>query len=143
MKRISLFAAITAAVIASSASVAVATPPGASRAATRMAAPTKTPFTIEYNASGYYGAVKCTGTHVVSKKFPGGKDVETCETTEGQLKRMVAGKGQKEFETEGGGHVAEWESDSGSAQRTTNFTYNVNKGLTKFKLIAIYAPPPA
>jgi hypothetical protein len=138
MRRISLLAAVTAAVIASSASVAVAAPAGAHRAATSMAAPTRTPFTAEYNASGYYGAVKCTGTHVVSKKFPGGKDVETCETTEGQLKRMVAGKGQKEFETEGGGHVAEWESDSGSAQKTTNFTYNVNKALTKFKLVAIY-----
>jgi hypothetical protein len=138
MKRISLLAAMTAAVIASSASVAVAAPAGAHRAATVASPTTRTTFTAEYNAAGYYGGVKCTGTRVVSKMFPGGREVENCETTEGQLKRMVAGNEQKEFETEGGGHVAEWESDTGSGQKTTNFKYKVNKGLTKFKLVAIY-----
>lgn len=140
MKRISLFAVAMAAALGTFASTAAAAPSGARRAATVTSMITKTPFTAEYNAAAYYGAVKCTGNYVVSKKFPGGKDVETCETTEGQLKRVIAGKAQKEFEAEGGGHVAEWESDSGSGLKTTNYSYSVNKGLTKLKIVAIYPP---
>jgi hypothetical protein len=141
MKRISLLAAITAAALCSTASVAVASPNGA-HGATRISAGTKTTFEVEYDASEYYGAVKCTGTDKVSKKFPGGKEVEICLTTEGQLKHVVAGKGQKEFENGEGGKVAEWESDSGSGKRTTNYTYNVNSKLTRLKIIAIYPEEP-
>jgi hypothetical protein len=141
MKRISLFAAVTAAALCSTASVAVASPNGAHGSA-RISAVTKTSFEVEYNAEAYYGAVKCTGTDKVSKKFPGGKEVEICITTEGQLKRVVAGKGQKEFENSEGGKVAEWESDSGDGKKTTNYTYNVNGKLTKLKIIAIYPEEP-
>ncbi len=83
--------------------------------------------------------MKCTGKTIVNKKFPFGKDVEKCETTEGTLKRMKAGKEQKAFENSGGGSVTEWESDSGSGKKTTDFSFSVNKKLTKFKLVAIYS----
>ncbi len=56
---------------------------------------------------------------------------------------MKAGKGQKAFETSEGGFVEEWESDSGSGLRTTNYSYKVNNKLTKFKLVAIYPAPEA
>ncbi len=97
-----------------------------------------TPYTAEYNASAYYGGVKCTGTTTTSKKHPFGRDVEICETTEGALKNVVAGKHQTQFKNGEGGTVGEWESDSGDGKKTTNYFYSVNKQLTKFKLVAIY-----
>ena len=133
MKRIALLA--VTAVLGVSASAASATP-GATSAAHRAAGVTTT-WTAEYNASTFYGAVKCSGKTTVNKKYPNGRDVETCETTEGKFKNMKAGKGQKAFvgtETT----YEEWESDSGSGKRTTNYTYSVNAKLTKFKLVAIY-----
>ena len=79
---------------------------------------------------------------MVNKKYPGGRESETCVSTEvGGLKRMKVGKGQKAFENEEGGFVNEWESDSGDGLKTTNYEYKVNKKLTTFKLVAIYAPP--
>ena len=81
--------------------------------------------------------MKCHGKTVVNKKYPKGKEVEFCETTETAFKNMVAGKKQHEFKPETGG-VNEWESDSGDGSRTTNYMYSVNKHLTKFKLVAIY-----
>jgi len=133
MKRIALIAvAVMVGAFASTASAS----PGASSNAQRAAA-TKTTWTATYNASTFYGAVKCTGRTTVSNKYPFGKEVETCETTEGQLKNMKAGKGQKAFvgtETT----YEEWESDSGSGKRTTNYSYQVNKKLTKFKLFAMF-----
>ena len=99
----------------------------------------KTPFSVTYNAAEYYGEVKCTGKHVVSKKYPEGADVEKCEAVSGTLLHMKVGKGQKLFENSGGGTVGEWESDDpGDGQRTTNFSYNVPKSLKSFKLVAIY-----
>jgi hypothetical protein len=136
MKRLVILAAVIAVGIVAPAASA---DPGAGSAAHRLAG-TKTAWTATYNASSYYGEVKCTGKTTVNKKYPGGREVETCETTEGALKHMKAGKGQKAFENSEGGSVAEWESDSGSGKRTTEYSYTVNKKLTKFKLIAVYAP---
>jgi hypothetical protein len=134
MKRIA-FPAIVA-VVGVFASAAVASP-GAARHGVRPAVVTSE-WTSTYDASSYYGGVTCTGKTVVSKKYPGGRDIETCETTEGTLKNMVAGKGQHEFKVEGGGGVNEWESDSGDGLKTTDYSYKVNKKLTKFKLVAVY-----
>ncbi len=134
MKRIALVAvAVMVGVFTSAASAS----PGASGDAHRAAA-TRTNWTVEYNASSYYGAVKCTGRTVVNRKYPFGKDSETCETTEGMLQHMKEGAGQKSFENSEGGSVGEWESDSGDGKKTTNFSYKVNKKLTKFKLVAIF-----
>jgi hypothetical protein len=141
MRRLSKFAALAAAtvfVVGAFASTALASP--GARHATRAAA-TSEWGPITYNAEAYYGEVKCTGKTVTSKKYPGGKDVEKCEAVSGTLAHMVAGKSQKAFENTEGGFVSEWESDSGSGKKTTEYSYNVNKKLTKFKIIAIYAPP--
>jgi hypothetical protein len=136
MKRIVLLAVMAAfAVYASAASAS----PGAT-GAHRLSA-TKTEWTAEYNASAYYGEVKCKGKTIVSKKYPGGKEVEKCEAVSGTLAHMKAGKEQHAFENTEGGFVGEWESDSGSGLRTTNYTYSVNNKVTKFKIIAIYAAP--
>jgi hypothetical protein len=132
MKRIAMVAvALMVGVITPAASAS----PGSSAA---KRAGTSTSWSAEYDASTYYGAVKCTGRTVVNKKYPFGKDIETCESTEGTLKNVVAGSGQKTFENSEGGTVSEWESDSGDGKKTTNYSYKVNKKLTKFKLIAIY-----
>ena len=137
MRRMTILAAVIGFCVA--APVASADP-GAGSAAARLGA-TVTTWSATYNAEAYYGAVKCAGKTKVSKKYPGGREVEICETTEGKLKHMKSGKEQKAFENNEGGSVAEWESDSGSGKRTTTYSYSVNKPLTKFKLIAIYAPP--
>lgn len=136
MKRIALLAAAMAACLtASIASAHVGAGP-----ATRKLTATTNEWKTSYDASSYYGSVQCTGKTIVSKKYPGGRDVETCETTEGTLKRMKAGKEQHAFQSEGG-EVGEWESDSGDGLRTTDYSYSVNKKLTKFRLVAVYAPP--
>ena len=144
MSRLARIAApIAVAVAALVASTGASAAPGAHHDATRAGATTKTSWTAQYDAPGYYGEVKCAGKTVVSKKYPGGKDIETCESVTGTLEHMHAGKGQTTFETSEGGSVGEWESDSGDGKRTTDFTYSVNSKLTKFKIIAIYAPPEA
>jgi hypothetical protein len=99
---------------------------------------TVTEWTATYDASQYYGGVTCTGKTIVSAKYPEGKEVETCESTELHLTDMQAGKGQTSFKNTSGGSVGEWESDSGSGKKTTDFSYSVNKQLTKFKIVAIY-----
>jgi hypothetical protein len=134
MKRIALVAvAVMVGVFTSAAAASVGASSGAHPATT-----VHTSYTAEYNASAYYGGVKCTGTTITSKKHPFGRDVEICETTEGTLKNVVAGKHQTVFKNGEGGTVGEWESDSGDGKRTTNYFYSVNKKLTKFKLVAIY-----
>ncbi len=134
MKRIALIAvAVMVGVFTSSAVASTGASTDVHRAAT-----SKTEWTAVYNASGYYGAVKCTGKTVVNKKYPFGKDIETCETTEGTLKHVTAGKEQKTFENSEGGTVGEWESDSGDGKKSTTYSYSVNNKLTKFRLVAIY-----
>ena len=134
MKRIALIVMVVClGAFASAASAA----PGGSAAAHRMSA-TVTEWTFEENVAAFYGGVKCHGKTVVNKKHPEGVDVEFCETTEGTLKNMTAGKGQKTFHGEGGIEYNEWQSDSGDGKRTTNYSYSVNKKLTHFKLVAIY-----
>jgi hypothetical protein len=130
MKRIAL---VAVAVLVGVFTSAAAASSGANPATT-----VHTSYTAEYNASAYYGAVKCTGTTITSKAHPFGRDVENCETTEGTLKNVVAGKHQTVFKNGEGGTVGEWESDSGDGKKTTNYFYSVNKKLTKFKLVAIY-----
>jgi hypothetical protein len=143
MTRISLYAALGAVTVACAvlAPVAMAAPGQRSVRADAQAklgmAAERTTYTAEYDASEYYGSVKCTGVHVVSKKFPGGKDIETCETTEGTLAHMKVGKGQTEFENTGGGEVTGWDSDDGGVE-THEFTYAVSKNLKRFRIIAIY-----
>ncbi len=105
---------------------------------TSVASATTTTWTASYDFSAGYGSVSCTGQTVVNKKYPYGKDVETCESTS-KFAHMKAGREQKEFALEGGGSYSEWESDSGSGKKTTNYTYSVNKQLTRFKLVAIYS----
>ena len=134
MKRIALLAMVVC--LGAFASAASAAPGGA--AAAHRASATVTEWTFEGNVSAFYGGVKCHGKTVVSKKYPKGKETEICETTEGTLKNMTEGKGQKTFHGEGGIEYNEWESDSGDESRTTNYSYSVNKKLTKFKLVAIY-----
>ncbi len=99
-------------------------------------------FTTTYNASEYYGGVTCTGVHIVSAKFPGGKDAETCTTTEGKLSHMKAGAGQQAFENLSGGFTVGWDSDYNGVY-TSNYTFKVNRKLTKFKLVAVYPAPEA
>jgi len=134
MKRIALVAVVVAVgVFTATASASTGAVSDAHRSAS-----SKTFWTAEYTAGEYYGAVKCSGKTVINKKYPFGKETEKCETAEGTLKHMKAGTGQVAFENTGGGFVSEWESDTGNAKRTTNYTYKVNKKLTKFTIIAIY-----
>ena len=98
----------------------------------------RTNYTFAENVSEYYGEVTCHGIHIVSSKYPAGKDIETCEAVSGKLLHMVAGKGQKEFENASGGHVSEWLSDYNRSSQTSDYSYSVNKKLTKFKIVAIY-----
>ncbi len=137
MKRIAMLAAMIAA--GAFASVASADP-GTDAAAHRQAV-TRTEWTAEYDAPGYYGDVRCTGKTIVNKKYPGGRDVESCEAVSGTLENVEAGKEQHAFKTSEGGTVGEWESDSGDGKRTTDYSYSVNKKLTKFRLVAIYPAP--
>ena len=144
MKRISLFAtlAVTAAVaMGAFASVSMAAPAGGggARAAARLSARgTRTPYEFNENVSEYYGNVTCKGVHIVNKQFPEGKDVETCTAVSGKLQHMVAGAGQKEFESTSGGHVSEWLSDYNHTSQTSNYTYTVTPKVTRFHLVAIY-----
>ena len=126
--------AVSASLFTSAASANV----GAQSSSSSKTATTVTEWTATYDANQYYGAVKCTGKTIVSAKYPEGKEVEACESTELHLINMQAGKGQTSFKNTSGGSVGEWESDSGSGKKTTDFSYTVNKQLTKFKIIAIY-----
>ena len=144
MKRISLPAALMVLALGAFAPSALAVP-AAKSGSTRpsfntkvLVTMTETPFEATYNASEYYGEVKCTGKHVVNRRYPGGRDIETCEAMNGgTLAHMVAGKGQTEFENTSGGFVTAWDSDYNSVE-THEFTYTVSKNLKKFKIIAVY-----
>lgn len=140
MKRISMAAACAVAALTLLAGTGAASAnPGAS--AQHAKAVTKSEWNAEYDAAAYYGPVKCHGKITTNKKYPGGREVETCEAVGGTLTHMKAGKAQKAFENSEAGFVEEWESDSGSGLRTTNYSYKVNNKLTKFKLVAIYPAP--
>ncbi len=54
---------------------------------------TVTEWTATYDASQYYGGVTCTGKTIVSAKYPEGKEVETCESTELHLTRHAGRQG--------------------------------------------------
>ncbi|MGO9489995.1 MAG: hypothetical protein ACLQBB_13335 [Solirubrobacteraceae bacterium] len=137
MKRFTLPCAVVVVALGAFATSATAAPVGGRHAAVAMAS-MSTPFTAEYTAGEYYGAVVCTGVHVVNKKYPNGADKETCEAAGGgKLVHMKAGKGQTEFENTGGGEVTGWDSDYNGVE-THEFTYSVAKSLKKFKIIAIY-----
>lgn len=144
MKRITLMAALGVAAtwmgVLAPAGMAAPRQGGGARPAAHelLAAPLeRTPFETSYDAGEYYGSVKCRGEHVVSKKYPDGKDTETCETLEGTLAHMKAGKDQTEFENTGGGMVAGWDSDF-NGEEAREFTYSVTGNLKKFRIVAIY-----
>lgn len=109
-------------------------------ASVSMAERTETPFTAEYNATEYYGPVKCEGVRIVSTHYPNGKDRETCISTAVPplLTNMVAGKGQTCFKNGVTGNCdGGWYSDF-DGKLSTNFKYTAGPRLTKFKIIAIY-----
>lgn len=145
MRRITLTAALGVAAMAwmgALAPASMAVPrqgDGATPAARALLAspPERTSFEASYDASEYYGSVKCKGVHVVSKKYPEGKDTETCEAVEGRLVHMKAGKDQTEFENTGGGMVTGWDSDFNGVE-THEFSYSVTGNLKKFVIVAIY-----
>lgn len=153
MKRIALFATLAIAAIAGMgafASISSAVPVstgGGGAAAVRAAEKiptTKYAFTVFYEAAEYYGPVVCGGEHIVSTKYPAGRDVESCDAepvrNNAKLVHMIPGPGQTEFENATGGFVGEWESDCPCAPglRTTDFTYKVAPNLRSFKIVAIY-----
>jgi hypothetical protein len=144
MKRISLPAALIVVALGALAPSALAAPAvksGSTRPsfnAKALVTTTEMPFDTTYNASEYYGEVKCTGKHVVNRRYPGGRDIETCEAANGgTLVHMVPGKGQTEFENTSGGFVTAWDSDYNNVE-THEFTYTVSKNLKKFKIVAVY-----
>ncbi|HUA10527.1 MAG TPA: hypothetical protein VMA83_00815 [Solirubrobacteraceae bacterium] len=99
-----------------------------------------THFTATYDVPEYYGGVSCTGVHVVSAAFPGGKDIETCTSTEGKLSHMTTGTGQTTFANSSGGFTSGWDSDYDGVY-TSDYTFSVNRKLTRFRLIAIFPAP--
>lgn len=133
----------SASIAAPSTSGSLGGPLSAGLGASIRAAATKASYTTTYDAPEYYGEVTCTGKFIVSKKYPAGKEVETCVATSGTLAHMVAGKGQTQFENTGGGFVAGWDSDykKGEFNETVlaeSFTFTVAKSLKKFRIVAIY-----
>jgi hypothetical protein len=152
VKRVTLLATLavaamgvfaSASMAAPAASVSLGGPLSAGLSTSIRAAATRTAYTTTYDAGEYYGEVTCTGKFTVSKKYPAGKEVETCVAASGTLAHMVAGKGQTQFENTGGGFVSGWDSDYKKGEfsetvETHEFTYTVAKSLKKFKIIAIY-----
>jgi hypothetical protein len=143
MRRIALLAAPLTVAVGLFASTASAAPSGSSSqtaaGSVRSAGIARevTEFEANYNAPEYYGEVHCVGKHIVSNKFPNGKDVEKCYAVTPPLAHMTAGKGQTTFENSNGELVSGWNSDYNGAL-STNFTYNVSANLSKFALKAIY-----
>jgi hypothetical protein len=102
------------------------------------------PFTTEYDAEGYYGAVKCKGKHETDEKggYPGtetegGRDVEHCKSTTGKPLIGLApgeevGLGDGWFPGSSG-----WNSDY-DGQGATKIGYKVSANGMSFKLIAYY-----
>ncbi|MGO9319547.1 MAG: hypothetical protein ACLQBY_01910 [Solirubrobacteraceae bacterium] len=100
-------------------------------------------FTAEYDAEGYYGAVKCKGKHETNAGlgYPGtptegGRDVERCKSTTG--KRLV-GLAPGETVSPGGWFPGSsgWDSDYDS-QAATSIEYTVSGNGKSFKLVAYY-----
>jgi hypothetical protein len=144
MKRISLPAALMVLALGVFAPSALAVPAATSGSvkpsidAKALVTTESTTIETTYDASEYYGEVTCIVKHVVNKRYPEGRDVETCEATNGgKLVHMVAGKGQTEFENTSGGFTTGWDSDF-NGKETHDFTYTVSKNLKKFKIIAVY-----
>lgn len=148
---LSLFTASTLAALAAGSSVAIAAPgsagftPALRPAALLSAQRSSTAFEVEYDASGYYGAVKCKGHHVINEaNYPGnategGRDVEVCKSTTGKpLATLAPGEVGTEFPGS-----SEWESDyfsfvKGLDVRTTNVSYRVSPNGKTFRLVAVY-----
>jgi hypothetical protein len=101
-------------------------------------------FATEYNAEGYYGAVKCKGKHETNAAlgYPGtetegGRDVERCRSTTGKPlvglmpdETVELGKGW--FPGSSG-----WNSDY-DGQAASEIEYKVSANAKSFKLVAYY-----
>lgn len=97
---------------------------------------TSIPFTVEYDAEGYYGPVKCTGKHQTNpRKYTGSRDVEKCESTSPPLLTVVGHEVGEWFPGSSG-----WASDYNGAA-ASSASYKVNAKATKFKIVAYYPPP--
>lgn len=102
------------------------------------------PFTAEYDAEAYYGAVACKGRHQANEKkdYPGtategGRDVERCKSTTGKpLVGLTPGEtvelGKGWFPGSSG-----WDSDYDS-QAASEIEYTVSSTGKSFKLVAYY-----
>ena len=140
-------------------SSALAAPTGAGAgdaavtAAHRYAKPTRVSFAVEYDASEYYGPVRCHGKHETNERrhYPGtetegGRDVEKCtSTTGGPLVGLTPGaQDQTMFPNTSGGSVGEWESDYFSLVKgiggvdTSDFSYDVSGNGKSFTIVAYY-----
>ena len=94
---------------------------------------TSVAFTAEYDAEGYYGAVKCSGKHETDpKKYEGSRDVEKCESTSPPLLTVVPGEMGEWFPGADG-----WDSDYNQAA-ASSASYVVSANAKRFKLIAYY-----
>jgi hypothetical protein len=102
------------------------------------------PFTAEYDAEAYYGAVKCKGKHEADEKagYPGvgtegGRDVEHCKSTTGKpLVGLTPGEevqlGKGWFPGSSG-----WDSDY-DGQAASEIEYTVSMNGKSFKMVAYY-----
>ncbi|HSZ13713.1 MAG TPA: hypothetical protein VK790_06735 [Solirubrobacteraceae bacterium] len=102
------------------------------------------PFATEYDAEGYYGAVKCKGKHETNANagYPGsasegGRDVERCKSTTGM---PLIGLAPGETVALGAGWFpgsSGWNSDY-DGQAATSIEYVVSANGRSFKLVAYY-----
>ncbi|HYM54227.1 MAG TPA: hypothetical protein VES97_02610, partial [Solirubrobacteraceae bacterium] len=104
---------------------------------------TSIPFETEYNAEGYYGAVKCKGKHQTNERkgYPGnetegGRDVERCKSTTG---KPLVGLTPGETVTLGGWFPGSsgWASDY-NGQAASGIEYTVSGAGKSFRLVAYY-----
>ncbi len=114
----------------------------------RFAANTTVVFETEYDAEGYYGAVKCKIKHQTSEKneYPGtapgivpaegGRDVERCKSTTG---KPLIGLAPGETVALGGWFPGSsgWDSDY-DGQAASAIEYTVAASAKTFKVIAYY-----
>jgi hypothetical protein len=104
----------------------------------------KIAFETEYDAEGYYGAVKCKGKHEADEKvgYPGtategGRDVEHCKSTTGEpLVGLTPGE-RVELGTGWFPGSSGWDSDY-DGQAASKIEYTVSSTGKSFKLIAYY-----
>ncbi len=114
----------------------------------RFAPATSVHFETEYDAEGYYGAVKCKGKHQTNEKkgYPGtapgtlpaegGRDVERCKSTTG---KPLVGLAPGETVAQGGWFPGSsgWASDY-DGQGASAIEYTVSANAKSFRVVAYY-----